>query len=122
MSAHLFDCTKHIIACQHIRGYFDSTAKSQEQQLHLAVKQYTPRAQADTKALPNETSVTIIAAHAVGTVKELYEPLLDELLQATRSDRCAWSIRSIWIADVSTHGESAALNEGSLGVDGMNYC
>jgi hypothetical protein len=52
-------------------------------------------------------------------VKELYEPLWDELLKLSKS--AGFRIRSIWIADVAQQGRSSVLNEEKLGNDRM-FC
>ncbi|OOF94999.1 hypothetical protein ASPCADRAFT_208624 [Aspergillus carbonarius ITEM 5010] len=106
-----FNVTSHIIPACYIREYAGSTV-DQEDQLHLHVKQYTPL------DLPDPVpagAVTIIAAHAVGFPKELYEPLWDELLM--RSKQSNFHIRGIWIADVATMGLSSVLNEDKLSMD-----
>ena len=77
----------------------------------MAVKQYTPR----TNPNPSPGDVTIIAAHANGVSKELYEPLWDDLLQCASQN--SFRIRSIWIADVSFQGASFLLNEDKTGND-----
>ncbi|KAK4497664.1 hypothetical protein PRZ48_010317 [Zasmidium cellare] len=110
MSTKHFDVKEHVIPAQHIRGYFKSTANSEEEELRLAVKQYSPK---DNRE-PQDGDVTFIAAHAAGFCKELYEPLFDDLHQQSQG---SFRIRSIWIADISTHGQSGVLNEGRLGID-----
>ena len=107
MSASVFSVTEHILPCQHIREY-PYGVKSESAKLNLAIKEYTPLDNID--AAPG--SVTIIAAHANGLVKEAYEPLWDELHRAFRG-----KIRAIWIADVSNQGASGVLNEHILGDD-----
>ncbi|RAK95983.1 alpha/beta-hydrolase [Aspergillus ibericus CBS 121593] len=111
MSPANFSVTDHIIPACYVREYAGSTV-DQEDQLHLHVKQYTPR------DLPDPVpagAVTIIATHAVGFPKELYEPLWDELL--TRSKQSNFHIRGIWIADVANMGMSSVLNEDKLSMD-----
>lgn len=77
----------------------------------MHVKQYTPLDNLE----PREGDVTIIAAHANGFPKELYEPLWDGLhAKATAS---GFKIRNIWIADVAHQGMSSILNESKLGND-----
>ena len=56
--------------------------------------------------------VTIIAGHANGLPKEVYEPLWDELHSKLRG-----RIQAIWIADCAHQGASGVLNEQSLGDD-----
>lgn len=111
MSDFPFHIKEHVLPCQHIRGYARATAHEQEEVLHLAVKQYTPR----DNPHPRPGDVTIIAAHANGFPKELYEPLWEELLRRSKSQ--GFSIRNIWIADVAHQGASGALNEFKLGND-----
>ncbi|KAI9651686.1 MAG: hypothetical protein M1831_000532 [Alyxoria varia] len=111
MSSNLFEIKRHVVPCQHIRHYPRSTAQSQEDVLHMAVKQYIPK----TNPNPSLGDITIIAAHANAVSKELYEPLWDDLLQCASQN--SFRIRSIWIADVSFQGESFILNEDKTGDD-----
>ncbi|KAI5367104.1 Putative alpha/beta hydrolase-1 [Septoria linicola] len=101
----------HKVPAAHLREFPRATAHSEEDVLHFVVKQYIPLDNPD----PQPGDVTIIAAHAVGFNKELYEPLWDEL--AAQAERQGWRIRSIWMADTAWHGESYALNEDLLGND-----
>ena len=101
MSAANFSITEHVLPCQHIREY-PCGVKSELATLKLAVKEYRPLDNID--AAPG--SVTIIAAHANGLVKEIYEPLWDDLYHAFHG-----RIRAIWIADSSNQGASGVLNE-----------
>ena len=59
MSSFPFRIVEHIVPCQHIREYPQATAGSQEDILHLAVKQYIPRDNSE----PQPGDVTIISAH-----------------------------------------------------------
>ncbi|KAI4721734.1 toxin biosynthesis protein-like protein [Aureobasidium sp. EXF-10727] len=111
MSASSFRVQEHTLPCSYIREYPLATADSQEDTLHLAIKQYTPL----DNLSPQKGDVTIIAAHANGFPKELYEPLWDEL--HTRLRASGIKIRSIWIADVAHQGQSSVLNENILGND-----
>ena len=65
MSTSLFKVDRHIIPCQHIRQYPRATSTSQEDVLHLVIKQYTPF---ETHP-PQSGDVTIVAAHANGLMK-----------------------------------------------------
>lgn len=65
MSDFPFHIKEHVLPCQHIRGYARATAHEQEEVLHLAVKQYTPK----DNPHPRPGDVTIIAAHANGFPK-----------------------------------------------------
>ncbi|KAF2401534.1 alpha/beta-hydrolase [Trichodelitschia bisporula] len=115
MSSALFRIQEHILPCQHIRQYPHATIDSQEDILHLAIKQYTPL----DNPSPQAGDVTIIGTHANAFPKELYEPLWDELLR--RSKAAGFRIRSIWIADVAFQGASGVLNESKLGNDPSWY-
>ncbi|KAK4654675.1 hypothetical protein QC762_408280 [Podospora pseudocomata] len=101
----------HTIESQHIREYPHATAHSQEEPLLLAVKQYIPL----NNLTPSPGDVSIIAAHANGFPKELYEPLWEDLLSLLNSRGV--QIRGIWIADVTHQGQSGILNEANLGND-----
>ncbi|KAJ4367426.1 hypothetical protein N0V83_007008 [Neocucurbitaria cava] len=111
MFSDLFQIDEHIIEASNIRGFARATATNQEEVLHLAVKQYTPRSNPN----PKPGDITIIAAHANGFPKELYEPLWDELLKISQQN--GFGIRGIWIADVVHQGWSSVLNEDKLGND-----
>lgn len=112
MSRSQFRLQEHIVPGQHIRHYARATATSQEAVLRLAVNQYTPIDQ--PKAEPNAPDVTILACHANGFPKELYEPVWDELLEYARKLR-TFRIRNIWIVDVTNQNASGVLNENAIG-------
>ena len=61
----VFEIREHKLECQHIREYARATANSQEEVLHLAIKQYIPLDNPN----PKEGDVTIIGAHANGFPK-----------------------------------------------------
>lgn len=111
MSTQNFRIDEHTINASHIRGFPRATSTNQEEVLKLAVKQYTPL----NNPSPKEGDITIIAAHANGFPKELYEPLWDDLL--ARSRQYGFGIRGIWIADVVHQGWSSVINEDKLGND-----
>jgi len=104
-----FRVVQHQVPGQHIREYRQATAHSQEDVLHLLVKQYIPLDNPE----PRSGDITIIGAHANGFPKELYEPLWDDLL--AQSKQQGWRIRSIWMADVAHQGQSGIANEQMLG-------
>ncbi|KAL3464758.1 Alpha/beta hydrolase family-domain-containing protein [Aspergillus heterothallicus] len=106
-----FRVVEHVVPSQHIREYPGATAHEQEDILNLAVKQYIPLDNPN----PQPGDVTILAAHANGFPKELYEPLWEEI--HTRSKANGFRIRSIWMADVAHQGQSSAINEDLLGND-----
>lgn len=106
-----FHVVEHIVEGQHIREYPRALVESQETVVHLHVKQYIPVDNPN----PQPGDVTIIGAHANGFPKELYEPLWEDLL--TQSHRHNFRIRSIWITDVATQGQSGVINESILGND-----
>lgn len=110
MSSPRFQCTRHVVEGQHIRNYSRSTSTRQEDVLRLECKQYTPCYSNG----PQPGDVTIIAAHANGCPKELYEPVWDDLLDYAEKTG-AFRIRNIWIMDVANQGASGVLNEHLLG-------
>ncbi|PSN72778.1 alpha/beta-hydrolase [Corynespora cassiicola Philippines] len=111
MSSGFFKITERTLEASHIRGFPKTTSTTQDEVLHIAIKQYTPL----NNPKPKSGDITIIAAHANGFPKELYEPLWDELLK--RAEQYGFGIRGIWIADVVHQGWSSVLNEGKLGND-----
>lgn len=86
------------------------------------MKQYIPDQQIHStsgrgtkdKAINND-AVTIIAAGGVGFIKELYEPLFEEVL--SKAERAGFSIRVIWMAEPVNIGASAVRNHTNLGCD-----
>lgn len=112
MSSAIYRLKKHIIDSQYIRQYPHATINGEDDNLELCINQYTPL----DNLQPQPGDVTIIAAHANGVGKELYEPLWDEL-HAIASRTGAFRIRNIWIADVAWQGESGVRNENKLGND-----
>ena len=112
MSEALFQIRTHYVDSSYIRHYPHALSGSQEDTLKLAVKRYTPL----NSLQPKAGDVTLIAAHANGVGKELYEPLWDDLLRASERSN-GFRIRSIWMADVAWQGESGVLNEDKLGDD-----
>lgn len=111
MSTEFFRIEEKKFEASHIRGFARSTSTNQEEVLHLAVKHYTPLSNPN----PKPGDITIIAAHANGFPKELYEPLWDELLK--KAEQNGFDIRGIWIADVVNQGWSSVMNEDKLGND-----
>ncbi|KAJ5889208.1 Abhydrolase domain-containing protein mpaH [Penicillium tannophilum] len=106
-----FRIVEHVVPTQHIREYPGAIADNQDQPLGLAVKQYIPLDNPN----PQPGDVTILAAHANGFPKELYEPLWEEI--HARAKETGFCIRSIWMADVAHQGESGVINEDRLGND-----
>jgi len=64
----LFKVQEHTLTTSHIREYPGATAGSQDDELKLAVKQYTPRDNQD----PKPGDLTIIGGHANGFPKVLH--------------------------------------------------
>ncbi|RYP71896.1 hypothetical protein DL770_008051 [Monosporascus sp. CRB-9-2] len=106
-----FKVKEHTIPAQYVREWPRATANSQEDVLHIHIKQYVPHDNPD----PQPGDVTIIGAHANGFPKELYEALWADL--HARSKAQGFRIRGIWIADVANQGQSGVLNEHALGND-----
>ncbi|QIX01660.1 hypothetical protein AMS68_007177 [Peltaster fructicola] len=107
----VFRVQEHTIQASHIREYHRSLADEDDDDLKLTVKQYTPYD--NLAARPGD--VTIIAGHANGFPKELYEPLWDELYHQLKTRGI--NIRHIFIADVAFQGQSYVLNETKIGND-----
>ncbi|RMZ83306.1 hypothetical protein DV738_g1163, partial [Chaetothyriales sp. CBS 135597] len=108
-TASQFKVVEHTINCAHTREYAAATAFGDSDQPQLAVKQYIPL----DNLKPSTGDVTLIGAHANGFPKELYEPLWEEL--NIRSAKKGFRIRSIWIADFWSQGQSGIMNETILG-------
>ncbi|KAE8400208.1 Alpha/Beta hydrolase protein [Aspergillus pseudonomiae] len=112
MAVYIFKVTEHTAPAGHIREYPGSTARSQEEVLSLHVKQYTPLDQGHT--IPTD-AITVIATHACGYPKELYEPLWDEIYHRLKQNGV--HIRSIWMADAPNMGMSGVINEDKISLD-----
>lgn len=111
MSSHNFRCTAHAVPGQHIRHYSHGTSGNNEEAvIRVAVKRYTPLSNPN----PRPGDLTILAGHAAGMPKEMYEPLWDKLLRLAQESG-KFRIRSIWVIEAYNHGTSAQLNEGLLG-------
>ncbi|KAL4791583.1 Alpha/beta hydrolase family-domain-containing protein [Aspergillus venezuelensis] len=106
-----FNVVEHTVPCQPFRERLGCVQPGREHDLRLAVKQYIPK----NNPNPKESDVTLIGAHANGKPKELYEPFWDDLHESLASRNI--NIRSIWIADVASQGQSGILNESILGND-----
>lgn len=63
--ASVFNIAQHVIEASHIREYARATSHSQDEKLHLHVKQYIPK----DNLVPRKGDVTIIGAHANGFPK-----------------------------------------------------
>jgi hypothetical protein len=64
-SSSVFKIQEHTIPTAHIREYPRALAGDQEEELKLAIKQYTPR----ESAAKDDQGVTVIGAHANGFPK-----------------------------------------------------
>ena len=64
-SSSVFKIQEHTIPTAHIREYPRALAGDQEEELKLAIKQYTPRESAGK----DDQGVTVIGAHANGFPK-----------------------------------------------------
>ncbi|KAJ4859001.1 alpha/beta hydrolase family domain-containing protein [Trichoderma breve] len=106
-----FRVIQHTVKGSHTREYIRATANGDADTPRLSVKQYIPL----DNPTPKPGDVTIIGAHANGFPKELYEPLWEEIYQ--RASQAGIRIRSIWIADMWSQGQSGVLNEKILGND-----
>jgi hypothetical protein len=113
-----FDVIEHRCPGQHIRQYPRGTSESEEDELHLAVKQYVPRVK-EPGNHGGSQGITLVACHANAAPKELYEPMWDALYEYMQKSGKA-HILSIWIADVANQGQSSVLNEKKLGNEREN--
>ncbi|GAB1317463.1 hypothetical protein MFIFM68171_07673 [Madurella fahalii] len=102
---------QHTVDCHYTREYVTATANGDADRPRFAVKQYIPLDNPN----PQPGDITIVAAHANGFPKELYEPLWDDLHKQLA--RSSTRIRSIWIADMWNQGQSGVLNEKIIGND-----
>lgn len=116
-----FTVIPHSIPASYLRDYPCAIA-DEDADLFLEVKQYIPDHQiCSTSGRGTEENavkgdaVTIIAAGGVGFIKELYEPLFEEVL--SRAESAGFSIRAIWMADPVNIGASAVRNHANLGCD-----
>ncbi|KAH8676546.1 Alpha/beta hydrolase family-domain-containing protein [Tricladium varicosporioides] len=107
MASSVFKILEHSVPCQHIREYPGGVKKGNTS-LSLAIKEYIPLNNLNAV----EGSITIIATHAIGFPKEIYEPLWEDLVRQN-----SVKIRGIWFADCSHHGASGVMNELALGDD-----
>lgn len=64
-----FHIKEHVISAAHVREYTHATAVSQEDELKVHVKQYTPKDNPD----PQQGDITVIGAHANGFPKVGHE-------------------------------------------------
>ena len=108
-----FQVQSHSVPVLPIREYPHAVIDESDR-LQVSVKNYIPLNQSSTPYTETQP-LTIIAAGALGFIKELYEPLFVELLN--RAQVCGVRIRSIWIADMYNIGESARANRMNLGCD-----
>ncbi|KAF9810416.1 hypothetical protein IEO21_06953 [Rhodonia placenta] len=63
----------------------------------------------------SSAGLTLIFAHCTGAHKELWEPVIENLLQ--REGTTSLAVREAWSIDWQSHGEAAELNEHVLGTD-----
>ncbi|KAK9450481.1 alpha/beta-hydrolase [Limtongia smithiae] len=77
--------------------------------LDIVAKRYTPK----SNPSPRAGDVTIVAAHANGFPKELYEPFFVALLHDL--EQASVRVRYIFISDIANEGESGIVNESKLG-------
>jgi hypothetical protein len=61
----------------------------------------------------DENGYTFLLTHAVGYLKELWEPCLDHLLQLSEENKSV-RINEIWSFDGLDHGGSVLLNEDAI--------
>ncbi|KAK6498006.1 hypothetical protein TWF506_004250 [Arthrobotrys conoides] len=106
----LLRAEKHIVPAFPIRELVRGVWNGDEK-LQLVANCYRPLSNLD----PKPGDLTILAAHGNGFHKELYEPFFESLVE--EYEKKGSRIRSIWIADFHSQGDSGVLNEGKLGGD-----
>ena len=111
MSTQNFAIKTHCFPGQHLRQYPGATRHHEEDIQYLEAKQYIPL----SNPHPQNGDITVLATHAVGFPKELYEPFFDVFLQQSSTHN--FRIRSIWIAEASNQGASGVINERTQGDD-----
>ena len=104
VSRDLWTVTEHVIPAAHMRGYSRGVKQGKEGQLRLAIKQYVPKSRE-----PKSDDITIVFTHESGSCKEIYEPMIDELLGQNLPIRAAWGM------DIAHHGASYLLNKDIIG-------
>ncbi|KAL2063079.1 hypothetical protein VTL71DRAFT_6151 [Oculimacula yallundae] len=110
MASSFFEITEHTFRGQHVREYHQGLVHPNKPPL-LKAKQYTPRSNPN----PQSGDVTIIAAIGIGLVKELAEPLFEDLTKKCHEQ--GTKIRSIWIVDMYNLAGNASLNQNEIGND-----
>lgn len=63
-----------------------------------------------SRAASDPAALTLVFAHATGFHKELFEPLIERLLDLSDAPGRA-AIREAWAIDAPNHGDAAVLNE-----------
>ena len=119
MSSDLFIVKTYNLPGSHIREYPNTLhpTAAEERPLQISAKQYIPKqSRAESSNGDTLTAVTIIAASALGFPRECYEPFFAALLLSTlQTSSPTFTIRSIWIADVTHEGASSILNSSVIG-------
>ncbi|KAM0279000.1 hypothetical protein ACHAQH_004868 [Verticillium albo-atrum] len=108
-----FTITEQILPGAYIREFPHGLGTSQESTVRLAVKIYTPK----DNTSPQPGDITVVATHANGFPKELYEPLWADLHAETTKPNAPFRIRQIIAVDAAWQNASAPLNEPLLGND-----
>ncbi|PWY61962.1 hypothetical protein BO83DRAFT_404224 [Aspergillus eucalypticola CBS 122712] len=103
-SSTTFQVIEHTVPCQHIREYPAATKRTQDDVLHLAVKQYIPTS--DPRPLPR--AVTTLIAPGGGFAK-------------VRCNRDGLGIHNIWAADPAHQDQGSIVNQELL-VSHFNHC
>lgn len=111
--AESFIVREHQFEGQHIREYPKALANTQEDDVQLHARSYTPQEVIDGSV---KGDLTIVAFHANGFPKEVYEPFFEALYHHLKNTQ-GLTIGSIWIADQASQGVSALLNDEKLGND-----
>ncbi|GAA5948093.1 hypothetical protein JCM3765_007106 [Sporobolomyces pararoseus] len=93
----------------------DEEELKEQEQLMLRVNRYRP-----TIKRNNTKGLTLVLSHANGFYKEVWEPMLSQLIKEVENSNCL-PIEEIWALDCVLQGDSAILNQDVLGPV-FNWC
>jgi pimeloyl-ACP methyl ester carboxylesterase len=69
----------------------------------------------NTSSVKGSQGLTLVMIHGVGNHKESWEPTLKMVLSGLPESSCAPQVDEVWMLDAVQHGDSAFLNEETLG-------
>lgn len=105
-----FNVISHTVVSSHLRQ-FEYGVVDETKDTYISVNQYIPKSNPN----PKDGDITFVCAPGIGMVKEIYEPIFEDLARAL--EQRGMGVRGFWIADPLHSGKSAVLNAGNLGND-----